>query len=164
MVMDMYGKTHHNPHNAREQRYKKSMNGTNETVTLSAVRSWNPDEIIELYRAGGWWEMGADKSAIPRLLDGSFLVLIAKDEDDNAVGMGRLISDGASDAYIQDVVVFQDYRGLGIGGRIVSALKKLAELYGHSWLGLISAPGKEDFYRRAGFSAMKDFTPMLKEE
>ena len=66
--------------------------------------------------------MGYDKAAIPRLLDGSFLVIIAKDEENNAVGMGRLISDGASDAYIQDVVVFPEYRGHGIGSRIVSAL------------------------------------------
>lgn len=169
----MYGKSHDAPDsdactiillNPREQRYKQSMNGTNETVTLSAVRTWNADEIIDLYRAGGWWEMGYDKAVIPRLLDGSFLVIIAIDEEKNAVGMGRLISDSASDAYIQDVVVFPEYRGRGIGSRIVSALKKLALAYGHSWLGLISAPGKEEFYRRAGFSGMEHYTPMLKEK
>ena len=78
--------------------------------------------------------------------------------------MGRLISDGSSDCYIQDVVVFPEYREMGIGGRIVSALKRIAELTGHTWIGLISAPGKEGFYERAGFSRMENYTPMLTEE
>ncbi|HJJ31149.1 MAG TPA: GNAT family N-acetyltransferase [Methanocorpusculum sp.] len=133
-------------------------------VTLSLVRTWDVNEIIDLYRAGGWWEMGYDKDQIPGLLDGSFLVIIAKDEHDNAVGMGRVISDGASDGYLQDIVVFPEYRDQGIGSRIVSALKRLALLYGLTWLGLIALPGKEEFYKRNGFSAMDKYTPMLKEE
>ncbi|HJJ54561.1 MAG TPA: GNAT family N-acetyltransferase, partial [Methanocorpusculum sp.] len=116
------------------------------------------------YRAGGWWDVGYDSNQIPRLLDGSFLVIVAMDEHENAVGFGRFISDGASDGYVQDIVVFPEFRGQGIGSRIVAALKKLAILYGHTWIGLISAPGKEAFYRRAGFSEMEKYTPMLKEE
>lgn len=133
-------------------------------ITLSVVRSWNTADIVDLYRAGGWWDVGFDPNQIPRLLDGSFLVIVALDRQDNAVGFGRFISDGASDGYLQDIVVFPEYRGQGIGSRIVAALKKLAILYGHTWLGLISAPGKEEFYRRSGFSVMEKYTPMLKEE
>ena len=133
-------------------------------VTLSVVRIWDVNEIIDLYRAGGWWEMGYDKDQIPRLLDGSFLVIVAHDSCGNAVGMGRVISDGASDGYLQDIVVFPEFRNQGVGRRIVSALKRLSHLYGHTWLGLISAPGKEEFYKRNGFSEMEKYTPMLKEE
>ena len=108
--------------------------------------------------------MGWDKSQIPTLINGSYLVIIARDSENNAVGMGRLISDGSSDCYIQDVVVFPEYREQRIGSRIVTALKCIAELTGHTWIGLISAPGKEQFYERAGFSRMENYTPMLKEE
>ena len=111
-----------------------------------------------------WWEMGWDKTQIPTLINGSYLVIIARDAENNAVGMGRLISDGSSDCYIQDVVVFPEYREHRIGSRIVTALKRIAELTGHTWIGLISAPGKEQFYERAGFSRMENYTPMLKEE
>ena len=135
-----------------------------EEITLTAVRAWSAEEVIDLYRAGGWWEMGWDKSQIPTLINGSYLVIIARDLENNAVGMGRLISDGSSDCYIQDVVVFPEYREHRIGSRIVAALKRIAELTGHTWIGLISAPGKEQFYERAGFSRMENYTPMLKEE
>lgn len=135
-----------------------------EEITLTAVRAWSAEEVIDLYRAGGWWEMGWDKTQIPTLINGSYLVIIARDAENNAVGMGRLISDGSSDCYIQDVVVFPEYREHRIGSRIVTALKRIAELTGHTWIGLISAPGKEQFYERAGFSRMENYTPMLKEE
>lgn len=135
-----------------------------EEITLTAVRAWSAEEVIDLYRAGGWWEMGWDKSQIPTLINGSYLVIIARDLENNAVGMGRLISDGSSDCYIQDVVVFPEYREQRIGSRIVTALKRIAELTGHTWIGLISAPGKEQFYERAGFSRMENYTPMLREE
>ena len=141
-----------------------SINIAPEEITLAAVRAWSAEEVIDLYRAGGWWEMGWDKSQIPTLINGSYLVIIARDSENNAVGMGRLISDGSSDCYIQDVVVFPEYREQRIGSRIVAALKRIAELTGHTWIGLISAPGKEQFYERAGFSRMENYTPMLKEE
>ena len=141
-----------------------SINIAPEKITLTAVRAWDAEEVIDLYRAGGWWEMGWDKNQIPTLINGSYLVLIARDLENNAVGMGRLISDGSSDCYIQDVVVFPKYRGNGIGSRIVTALKRIAELTGHTWIGLISAPGKEEFYKRAGFNPMENYTPMLTEE
>ena len=141
-----------------------SINIAPEEITLTAVRAWSAEEVIDLYRAGGWWEMGWDKSQIPTIIKGSYLVIIARDSENNAVGMGRLISDGSSDCYIQDVVVFPEYREQRIGSRIVTALKRIAELTGHTWIGLISAPGKEQFYERAGFSRMENYTPMLKEE
>ena len=141
-----------------------SINIAPEEITLTAVRAWGAEEVIDLYRAGGWWEMGWNKSQIPTLINGSYLVIIARDLENNAVGMGRLISDGSSDCYIQDVVVFPEYREHRIGSRIVAALKRIAELTGHTWIGLISAPGKEQFYERAGFSRMENYTPMLREE
>jgi len=107
--------------------------------------------------------MGWDSTLIPQLLEGGFFVIIATNQKGNAIGMGRLISDGTSDCYIQDVVVFQEYRHKGIGRRIISALKNYALISGHTWIGLISAPGKEEFYKKTGFSIMDKYTPMLKE-
>jgi ribosomal protein S18 acetylase RimI-like enzyme len=41
---------------------------------------------------------------------------------DRIIGMGRAISDGVSDAYIQDVTVHPDLRGKGIGKAIIRKL------------------------------------------
>ncbi|MCZ9311776.1 MAG: GNAT family N-acetyltransferase [Methanocorpusculum sp.] len=135
-------------------------------IVYRMIRSWNEAEIIDLYRAGGWWEMGWSPSGITPLIRGSFLFIIALDTTtDQAVGMGRIIADGSSDGYIQDVAVLHNYRERGIGTTIATLLHSLGAALGLSWIGLISAPGKENIYKRAGFSPMENYTPMnLNEE
>lgn len=132
-------------------------------ITISEVSSWNASEILDLYRTGGWWDMGWNTSNIAQIIRGSFIFVIAHDENNHAFGMGRIIADGSSDGYIQDLVVLPEYRGRGIGGRIAKTLRHLGSLHGLSWIGLISAPGKERLYTKAGFDEMKNFTPMLFE-
>ncbi|HJJ89370.1 MAG TPA: GNAT family N-acetyltransferase [Methanocorpusculum sp.] len=133
----------------------------NREIVYRAIRNWNESEIVDIYRAGGWWEMGWDITNITSLIHGSFLFIIAIDvTTGHAIGMGRIIADGTSDGYIQDVAVLHHYRKLGIGTTIVTLLRSLGNALGLSWLGLISAPGKENIYKHAGFSIMKNYTPM----
>jgi spermidine synthase len=120
------------------------------------------EEIVELYKAGGWWnESPAARLAIPLMLKGSFCVMGAFNDSNQLVGMGRAISDGCSDAYIQDVVVLKECRGLGIGAEIIKRLSGYCLEKNIGWIGLISEPGVEAFYERLGFKIMKDYQPML---
>ncbi|MDR0438612.1 MAG: GNAT family N-acetyltransferase [Methanocalculaceae archaeon] len=136
-----------------------------EKISYRVIGSWDESEIIALYRAGGWWELGSNPQNIPLLIRGSFLFIIALDIDtDCAVGMGRIIADGFSDGYIQDVVVHHDYRENGIGTVIATLLRSLGLALGLSWMGLISVPGMENIYIRAGFSPMKNYIPMNLDE
>ena len=136
-----------------------------QNITFALTTNWPADEIIELYRAGGWWEMGWNPNGIAPLMRGSYLYLIAIDTTTkSAVGMGRLIADGSSDAYFQDISVLPEYRTRGIGREIVRILRSLGKAYGLSWMGLIAAPEKENFYLHQGFSPMPDYTPMLLDE
>jgi len=72
-----------------------------------------------------WWKEEYDPKELPQLILGSFLFVVAVDmKTGRAIGMGRVISDGVSDGYIQDLVVLPEYRKTGIGSRIVSVLVK----------------------------------------
>lgn len=132
------------------------------TITIQFVQLWNVDEIAHLYRAGGWWKEEYNPGELPRLIQGSFLFAVAVDpETGHAVGMGRVLSDGVSDGYIQDLVVLPEYRKNGIGTRIVSALVKKCAESGISWIGLIAEPGTENFYLPFGFHPMEGSVPLL---
>ena len=119
-------------------------------------------EITDLYREQGWWQAGDNENPqlIPRLIAGSHCFVIALKEDD-IVGMGRAISDGVSDAYIQDLTVRREYRNQGIGLRILQTLLERLRDDGLHWIGLIAEPGSFDVYRRAGFQEMSACIPML---
>ena len=133
-----------------------------DAIELRVLREVDRLQARELYREAGWWtepgEGGLDQ--IDRIVAGSFRFVAAMDGPVLA-GMGRALSDGASDAYIQDVVVARRYRGRGIGARIIQKLVDELRLAGIGWIGLIGEPGTADFYLRLGFKPMPDYTPML---
>ena len=79
------------------------------------------------------------------------------------VGMGRSVSDGASDAYVQDVTVLKEFRGAGIGEKIVRMILNDLKKRGIDWIGLIAEPGTETFFRRLGFSVMAGHKPLKLE-
>ncbi len=133
-----------------------------DTIAVQLVQAWDGDEIANLYRAGGWWKEEYDPKELSRLILGSFLFVVAADlKTGRAVGMGRVIADGVSDGYIQDLVVLPEYRKTGIGARIVSILVKKSVERGISWIGLIAEPGTENFYLPFGFHPLEGHTPLI---
>lgn len=122
-------------------------------------------QIIEMYQMQGWWQSrddGRDR-LIPRLIAGSHCFVIAMDGETIA-GMGRAISDGVSDAYIQDLTVRPNHRDQGIGRKILRALLQRLHADGISWIGLIAEPGSCGLYRHNGFREMPGSVPMLMSE
>ena len=120
------------------------------------------NEITDLYRRENWWKQEEDDpEMIKQIVKGSHCFLVTR-HGDNIIGMGRAISDRASDAYIQDVTVMDSFRGNGIGTRIVEILVDRLEKDGIHWIGLVAERGSHPFYERIGFSAMENATPMLR--
>jgi GNAT superfamily N-acetyltransferase len=102
-----------------------------------------------------------DQKRINDLIKGSFLFAVAIDiTTGKAVGMGRVISDGVADAYIQDFVVLENWRNLGVGKLILETLLGECRSRKIAWIGLIAEPGKEDFYSALGFRPMPFHVPM----
>jgi GNAT superfamily N-acetyltransferase len=130
-------------------------------LELREVDDWDPVEIEQMYRVAGWWKEEYDASELPRLIRSSFVFIVALNvATGKAAGMGRAISDGISDAYLQDLVVLPEYRNLGVGTRIVKALVEACISRGITWIALIAEPGTENFYLPNGFSPMTGYVPM----
>ena len=129
------------------------------SLRLEVVTSVRPEAVVDLYMAAGWWEEGWGEDVIPAMVANSFR-FVALFDGSELVGMGRALSDGVSDAYIQDIVVRTDYRGQGWGKKIVSRLVKELRAVGIDWIGLVGAPGTQAFYEKLGFSEMPQFVPM----
>lgn len=132
------------------------------SLTYEVVREAPVEAIVELYEAGGWWQESQGwRDAIPKMIRGSFCFLVAKDPGGQIVGMGRVISDGCSDAYIQDVVVLQRFRGQGVGAEIIRRLTQYCAERQVGWIGLVAEPGTQPFYERLGYGPLRGYQPML---
>jgi GNAT superfamily N-acetyltransferase len=108
--------------------------------------------FLSLVESAGW--AGATEQQIAKGLEKS-LFTVAAIIDERIIGMGRLVGDGFTIWYIQDVVVFPEYQQKGVGSAIMKRLISFAEV--NSLPGtrikivLLSAKGKEDFYAKLGF-------------
>ena len=131
-------------------------------IAVMVVDSWDEGEIAALYRAGGWWKEEYKTEDLRHLIRGSFAFAVATDtKTGQAIGMGRIIADGVSDGYIQDLVVLPRYRKSGVGKRIVTSLVNRCLQSGITWIGLIAEPDTEKFYLPLGFHPMEKHVPLL---
>ncbi|MDP2864966.1 MAG: GNAT family N-acetyltransferase [Elusimicrobiota bacterium] len=119
--------------------------------------------IITIYRAHGWWKPSDKPALLLKIIKGSHCFAVAEFEG-RIIGIGRAISDGVSDAYIQDMAVLETERGSGAGGAILKALLKSLRKDGIKWVGLIAQDNSEYFYRKAGFKVLKKAHPMISKE
>lgn len=126
------------------------------------------DDILALYRLAEWWQASGDRThdrdAVRDIVAGSHCFLIATETPQQGapiIAMGRSISDGASDAYIQDVVVTPVQRGRGIATEIIDRIVQRLQGDGIEWIGLVAERNTEKLYRPLGFSPMADSVPML---
>ncbi len=119
-------------------------------------------QIITLYQQAGWWETTEpnESKLVARIIKGSHCFVIATEEDE-IIGMGRAISDRASDAYIQDVTTKKQFRDKGIGKQIISMIISRLKNDQLDWIGLIAEPSSLPFYENLGFQQMKDSVPVL---
>ena len=123
---------------------------------INALSGEELNDAAGLYLAADWISEQEDCGFINQALAGSFCAAGAF-VDGKLVGMGRVLSDGVSDAYIQDVVVHPDFRKQGIGGKIVKFLVAELERHGIDWIALVGEPGTEKFYSNLGFEEKKGF-------
>jgi spermidine synthase len=135
-----------------------------DNIEIKVITDADRNAVKKLYQEAGWWRSGDDTadgcSWIDVLVRQSFCFAGAF-LGGEMIGMGRAVSDGVSDAYIQDVVVLKNHRRAGIGERIILEIIAFLRQRRIGWIGLIAEPGTQPFYQKLGFSAMPGYTPML---
>lgn len=105
----------------------------------------------EVYRglraAAGWSEPAAGDAELAAALARTWNV-VALDRT-HAVGIGRLLDDGALYATIWDMIVLPTHRRQGIGRRILNLL--VAQAATRTIVSLVATPDGRPLYERAGF-------------
>ena len=118
----------------------------------------------ELYLENAWIDEN-DSPDFPRnAFAGSFLVAAAFASDGRLAGVGRSLSDGVSDAYIQDVMTAKAFRRRGVGKLVTCALAEELKRRGIDWIGLVGVPGTEKFYASCGLVSAPGHTLWMAEE
>lgn len=109
------------------------------------------EEYCKLRESVGW--INFSRTQTEKSLQNS-LYTVAAEEDNQVVGMGRLIGDGMY-YIIVDIVVQPAYQQMGIGSKILNMIIEYVDSAtpggGRSSIQLIAEKGKETFYESRGF-------------
>ena len=112
----------------------------------------DPQQYAQLFATTGWNDIYKAKvKELAKALEGSWYVVAAYDQDE-LVGMGRVVSDGVLYAMLYDVIVEPSHQNQGIGSTILDRLIDGCTAAGASGIFNCSpAMGKAPFYRKRGF-------------
>ena len=117
----------------------------------------------KLYLENAWIDENASPDFPRNAFAGSFLVAAAFASDGRLAGVGRSLSDGVSDAFIQDVMTAKEFRRRGVGRLVTAALVEELRKRGIDWIGLVGVPGTEKFYASCGLVSAPGHTLWMAE-
>jgi GNAT superfamily N-acetyltransferase len=119
-------------------------------ITTQASRI-DLDRVHNWLQRKSYWAGEMPRDVFDRAVRGS--LCFAALEGGATVGFARVISDRATFAYVSDVFVDQERRGLGIGKRIVAAIVAHPELQDLR-LWVLATADAHGLYARHGFTSL----------
>ena len=122
-------------------------------MQLIYKESISVDDYLLLRKSVEWIELCREQAQ--RGLENSAYIISCYDNT-KVVGTARIVWDRGYIAYLSDVIVSPEYQGNGIGKHMVdSAIEFVKSQLKTNWkikIVLISAKGKELFYKKFGFN------------
>lgn len=125
------------------------------SVTITAATPPDLGEVVELYRAVGWSTYADHPEMLEAALAGSTYVVTAY-RSGRLVGLARVLSDGASICYLQDVLVHPHERRNGTGRQLVLAALEPYASVRQKVLLTDDEPGQRAFYERLGYTEIRE--------
>ncbi len=121
-------------------------------------RAPSVSEYLALREAVGWHSLSPQAAQCG--LSGS-LYAVCLLQGKKVIGCGRIAGDGGLYFYVQDIIIQPDYQQQGLGtlvmGNLMDYLKRTATQ--GAFIGLMAAPGLEEFYARFGFTCYPNDSP-----
>jgi GNAT superfamily N-acetyltransferase len=116
--------------------------------TISSERTRLDIGLVHQYLSEqAYWARGRTLEVVRRSIDGSLCFGVYK--VDEQVGFARVVTDGATFAWLCDVFILDDHRGRGLGKRLLEHVVGEPALQGLA-IFVLATRDAHEFYRRYG--------------
>ncbi|MDZ4992538.1 GNAT family N-acetyltransferase [Clostridium perfringens] len=116
----------------------------------------NVEDILCLYNDVGWSSYTKDIDVLMKSIENSLKVISVWDKN-LLVGLIRVVGDGYSIIYIQDILVLQKYQNNGIGKRLIEIILDKYKNVRQKVLLTDKQDKTISFYKKVGFSMSEEF-------
>ncbi|MFU0724200.1 GNAT family N-acetyltransferase [Streptococcus sp. IMAU11622] len=125
-------------------------------ITIKKQEIVKLEDVLHLYQAVGWTNYTHQPEMLEQALSHSLAIYVALD-DDTVVGLIRLVGDGFSSVFVQDLIVLPSYQRQGIGSSLMKeALEDFKEVY-QVQLATEQTEKNVGFYRSMGFETLSTY-------
>ena len=125
-------------------------------IKITKETSVSIDDVLHLYQAVGWTNYTNQPQMLAKALSHSLATYLAHDGE-KIVSLVRLVGDGFSSVFVQDLIVLPSYQRQGIGS---SMMKQALADYKDAYQVQLATEESEKtlgFYRSLGFETLSSF-------
>lgn len=128
------------------------MEWTRDHFTITCDPAQLDLDVIHGFLTQSYWAKGIPKETVARSLKGSLCFALLHAE--TQVGFARVITDGATIAYLGDVFVLPEFRGQGLSKWLMDCVTAHPDLQGmRRWI--LATSDAHGLYAQYGFTALK---------
>lgn len=125
-------------------------------ITIKKQEIVKLEDVLHLYQDVGWTNYTHQTEMLEQALSHSLVIYLALDGD-AVVGLIRLVGDGFSSVFVQDLIVLPSYQRQGIGSSLMKeALGNFKEAY-QVQLATEETEKNVGFYRSMGFEILSTY-------
>ena len=125
-------------------------------ITIKKQEIVKLEDVLHLYQAVGWTNYTHQPEMLDQALSHSLAIYVALDGD-IVVGLIRLVGDGFSSVFVQDLIVLPSYQCQGIGSALMKeGLEDYKDVY---QVQLVTEQTEKTlgFYRSMGFEILSTY-------
>ena len=111
-------------------------------------------DLIHSFLTRSYWAEGISKEIIRRSIEGALCFGVF--ENEKQVGFARMITDRATFAYLADVFIIEEYRGLGLSKWLMEVIMSYPDLQGLRRL-MLATRDAHELYKKFGFTPLNNF-------
>lgn len=124
-------------------------------MVVKEYTEYNEEEILNLYKSVGWTNYINNPIMLKNAYANSLKILGAY-EGGKLLGIIRVVGDGHSIVFIQDIIVFPEYQRQGIGSALLRSILKIYQNVYQKALVTDNTEKTIQFYKSVGFKMDAD--------
>jgi N-acetylglutamate synthase-like GNAT family acetyltransferase len=110
-------------------------------------------DLIHSFLTRSYWAEGISKEIVRRSIEGALCFGVF--ENEKQVGFARMITDRATFAYLADVFIIDEYRGLGLSKWLMEVIMSHPDLQGLRRL-MLATRDAHELYKKFGFTSLNN--------
>ena len=127
------------------------MEFTKDRFFISTEKEKFDIDLIHSFLTRSYWAEGISKEVIKKSIEGALCFAVF--ENDKQIGFARMITDKATFAYLADVFIIEEYRGLGLSKWLMKFIMAHPDLQGLRRM-MLATRDAHALYKKFGFTPL----------